>query len=98
MTVVADKNNQKLIVSNRSVIKSARQEVAFSEIDAIQFETNSIRQSSGRNHGPTYRIVVICKDGKTVPFHSYYSSGTESKMKQVEKLRAFIGVGSALPT
>ena len=97
MTVVADKNNQKLTVSNRSVIKAFRQAAAFSEIDAIQLEISSNRQSAGRNHGPAYRIVVLCKGGKTIPFHSYYSSGSGSMMKRVEKLRAFIGVGGADP-
>jgi hypothetical protein len=97
VAVKADRTTQVLTIGSRSILSGSNKEILFANIDAVQLEMSSTRSRSSRRSDPTYRIVVICKDGQTIPFHSYYSSGTGSKMKEVEKLRAFLGVGGSDP-
>jgi hypothetical protein len=97
VTIQADRQTQILSISSRSVLKGSKKEIAFADISAVQLEMSTSHNRSSRRSGPTYRIVVVCKDGQSIPFHSYYSSGTASKMKQVEKLRAFLGVSGSDP-
>jgi hypothetical protein len=97
LTVIADRTTQILTIGSRSILRGSKKEIPFAEIDAVQLEMGALPRHSSRSSGPTYRIVVVRKDGQTIPFHSYYSSGTGSKMKQVEKLRAFLGVGGTDP-
>jgi len=97
VTVKADRTTQILTISSRSILRGSKKETSFAAIEAVQLEMDTTRSHSRRRGGPTYRIVVVCKDGQTIPFYSYYSSGTRSKMKQVEKLRSFLGVGGSDP-
>jgi len=92
VTIIADRITQTLTISSRSVFRGSQKDIPFADITAVELETSPSRRGS-----PTYRIVLVCRDGKSIPFHASYSSGTSSKMKQVEKLRAFLGVGGSDP-
>jgi hypothetical protein len=35
---------------------------------------------------------VVCKDGQSIPFHGYYSSGIAAKKKTIQKLQAFLNL------
>jgi hypothetical protein len=92
VTINADRVTQMLTVRIRALLRSSTKEIPFAEIASIQLEMNPA--SSGRQRGgPTYRVVVINKNGESIPASFFFSSGNKEKNRIVEKLRAFIGVG-----
>ncbi len=95
LTVTADRVGQLLTLRRRSFLKGSTQEILFSQIDAIQLETSYSQESSRSNSSPTYRIVIVLKDGGVVPFRSYYTSGAGDKTRKIKQLREFIGVGGS---
>ena len=92
VTISADRVTQMLTVSFRWLLRGSKKEIPFAEIAAIQLEMNTSGSRRSRG-GPTYRIVVVRKDGQIVPSYSYFSSRSKDKSRIVEKLRGFIGVG-----
>lgn len=96
LTVTADRSMQTLTIRHRSLLKESSREILFSQIEAIEMEMSHNRnRSSSRSSGPTYRIVVVLKDGEVVPFRSYYSNGSMDKTNKIKRLREFIGVGGS---
>ncbi len=77
LTITADRVTQVLTLDSRSLVKKHKREIPFSQIAAIELEMHSTRagSTSGDNQ-PTYRIVVVMKDGQSVPFRSTYTSGS----------------------
>ena len=68
----------------------SKKEIPLSEIASVQVEMS--RSSNRSTSGPSYRIVVVRKDGQVIPFRSYYSSGVAGKQKKAGQLRTFLGV------
>jgi hypothetical protein len=95
LTITADRTERKLILHYRSLLKENTREILFSQIESIELEMNRHRSHSRRSSGPTYRIVVVLKDGTVVPFHQYFSSGSGDKTHKVKQLREYIGVGGS---
>ncbi len=96
LTVTADRTTGLLTLRYRNILLlGSKKEIPISEITAIQVEmSRSQTSSSHRNSsGPSYRVVIVRRDGQVVPFHSYYSSGALGKQRQAEKLRSLPGCG-----
>jgi hypothetical protein len=87
LTVTADRVTQTLTISHRSPLRANQRELLFSQIDSIDLD-----YSRGSRGGTTNRIVVTLKSGETIPFHSYYSSGSYGMQKKVNRLRSFLGM------
>jgi hypothetical protein len=87
LTVTADRVTQTLTISHHSPLRAKQRELLFSQIDSIDLD-----YSRGSRGGTTYRIVVTLKDGETIPFHSYYNSGSGRMKKKVNRLRSFLGM------
>jgi hypothetical protein len=92
LTVTADRLSQVLTLRYRGLLRKSKKAIPIQEIEAIRVD---VSQSSGGSDssGPSYRIVVVQRDGQVIPFRSYYSSGASGKRRKAEKLRAFLGVG-----
>ncbi len=98
LTITADRTNGMLTLRYRSLLfLGSKKEIPLSEIAAVQVEMSQSgsRSSRGGSSGPSYRIVVVRKDGQVVPFRSYYSGGASGKQKKAAQLRAFLGVEGA---
>ena len=94
LTIIADRTSGLLTLRYRNVLfLGSKKEIPVSDISAIQVEMsqNNRRSSSG----PSYRLVAIRKDGKNVPFRSYYSGGATAKQKKAQQLRTFLGIEGA---
>jgi hypothetical protein len=87
LTVTADRTSSMLTLAYRSLVMRSKKEIPFSQVARIELELSGTR---GRQ--PSYRIVVVCKDGQILPFHAYYSSGTADKAKKVQQLQTFLGL------
>ena len=74
LTVTADSASYLLTLAYRSPLKASKNEIPFSQVARIELETSG---TAGRQ--PTYRIVIVCKDGQDIPYHSYYSAGAVEK-------------------
>ncbi len=90
LTITADRSTRILQLQYWSLFWRTTRQVPFDEIQTIRVA--STRSSKG---GRTYRVEIIRKDGKTVPLRTGYSSGSSSKQKIADQLRAFIGLGEA---
>jgi hypothetical protein len=89
LTVTIDQVSNMMTIHHRNPLWGSKKEIPIGEIASIQVE-----RSSGSSRGqPTYRIAVICKDGQSIPFHSYFSSGLADKMRKAGRLCNFLGVG-----
>ncbi len=96
LTVGADRTSGMLTLKYRNLLfLGSKKEIPLSEIAAVQVEMSRGNTSSshGGSSGPSYRIVVVRKDGQVVPFRSYYSGGALGKQKKAQKLRTFLEVG-----
>ncbi|HET9912096.1 MAG TPA: hypothetical protein VFQ13_09425 [Anaerolineales bacterium] len=101
LTITADKNTRILRLHYWSLyFWRTTKEIPFDEIETIRVD--SVRSTShSRGHGQTrhrgrsYRVEVVRKDGSIVPFRMAYSSGSYSKQKIADQLRAFLGLGEA---
>ncbi len=94
LTITADRNTRILRLHYWSLyFWQTIKEIHFDEIQTIR--VNSTRSGSGSHHSRTYRVEVVRKDGKIVPLRTTYSSGSFSKQKIADQLRAFIGLGEA---
>ena len=92
LSVTADRIGQVLTLRYRALLWGSKKEIPLGEIAAIQVEMSTSRSSNSDSSGPSYRVVVVRKDGQVLPFHSYYSSGAGSKRKKAKQLRDFLGV------
>lgn len=88
LAIIASRPEQTLRLEYRSVMKTSVKEIPFAEISIIDVE--QIKRRRRRRTYTFYRIVVTLKDGKVIPFRSYYSSVSSEKEQQVNALRAFI--------
>lgn len=93
LTVSADRASQTLTISHRSPLRGNQREILFSQIDSIDLQ--STRSSRG---GTSYRIVLLLKNGETIPFHSYYSNGSFGMMRKINRIRDFIGMEALDPS
>ncbi|MBM3153657.1 MAG: hypothetical protein FJZ96_15885, partial [Chloroflexi bacterium] len=88
LTITADKAAGVLRLVHRSILGKRVREVGIGEIDSIRVE-----RSQSSDGGSVYRVAVYLKDGQSIPFRSYYSSGYNSKAQQAGSLRDFLNVG-----
>lgn len=95
LTITADRNTRILRLHYWSLyFWRTTREIPFDEIQTIRVD--SVRGTSHRTrHNRSYRVEVIRKDGSRVPLRSTYSSGSLSKQRIADRLRAFIGLGEA---
>jgi len=98
LTITADRNTRILRLQYWSLyFMRTTREISFDEIATIRVK--STRSGTRRNQNSrSYRIEVVRKDGRIVPFRTVYSGGFFSSLKQqkvVDQLRAFIGLGEA---
>ncbi|MBN2116618.1 MAG: hypothetical protein JW730_08610 [Anaerolineales bacterium] len=92
LTITADRNTRILRLQYWSLYFLRRtREIPFDEIASIRVD--SMRSATDDQHSPSYRIEAIRKDGSVIPFRTAYSSGSSSKQKIADQLRAFIGLG-----
>jgi hypothetical protein len=87
-TLHADRTTRMLTVKHRSALRRTTTQVPFDEIDGINVE----RRAGGGKGGSTYRLTVLKKDGRIVPFGSAYSTGWMGKERRAARLREFIGI------
>lgn len=90
-TITADRATQTLTLDKRSLLGKSTRGIPFSQIAAIDLESQP--SLSIDSNAPTYRVVATLTDGQTVPFRSAYTSGSAAKLKEIGKLRSFVGVG-----
>jgi len=86
LTITADRSTRILKLEYRNRLFYSAKEIAFDDIADIRVEKS---RGGGRNHSPTYRVIAVLDDGKKVPFHSLFSTGTREK-QQATKLHSFI--------
>lgn len=91
LTITADRTTRTLTLDYRSILRHVVKQLSFDEIAAFNVE-----RSSG-SKGSTFRVSVVRKDGKVIPFHSYSSTGSGRKERQAGMLRDFIGVAQPQP-
>ncbi len=91
LTITADRVTQTLTLDTRSLLRRSTRGIPFAQIASIDLESNPTVSIS--TNVPTYRVVATLTNGQTIPFRSAYTSGSAAKMKEIEKLRSFIGVG-----
>jgi len=90
-TILVDKDTGIFTLRNRSIFRNMVKEYFINEITSIEIEQN--RSDDG---GATYRVAIITKNGESIPFHSYYTSGYRGKERQAQKLRDFLGLTRAM--
>jgi hypothetical protein len=89
VVVTADRNSQTVTLRWRGPLRWRNKEIAFGDISAVEVQSTS---GSSRS-GTSYRIAIMLSDGKVVPFHTSYTSGSLSKERKAKQLREFLGVG-----
>ena len=91
LTISADRTTWSLTLRYRNnLFLGSKEEIPLLEIASVQMEMS--RSSNRSSSGPSYRIVVVRKDGQVIPFRPYYSSGVAGKQKKAGQLRTFLGV------
>ncbi len=90
LTVTADKSTRLLTLEYRSLLFHSLKEIRFDDIQTIRVDSRTSRDSDGTS--VVYCVAADLKNGETIPFRSYYSSGTRGKQKTAERLRVFIGL------
>jgi hypothetical protein len=96
LTVTADRGTQMLTMHSKSLFTGKIREIPFTQIQGFQLEIHHEHgHSSSSRNSPSYRTVVVLKDGEVVPVHVFFSSGTMDKTKKIRQLREFIGVGGS---
>jgi len=90
LVIKADHLSRILTISRNTLFHHSSRKIPVSDIASIQVE-----RSSSRSTSPAYRIVVVTKSNKIIPFSSVYSSGLWSKEAKAKRLREFLGVGGA---
>lgn len=91
-TIFVDKAARTVTIRNRTIFRNIVKEYFIDEIASIEVE-----HSRGHEGGTTYRVAFITKNGESIPFHSYYTSGYRGKERQAQKLRDFLGLTSTMP-
>jgi hypothetical protein len=87
LTLTADRVSQMLTLNYRGLLWSTQKEIPLQNVAGVELQSSHDSEGS-----TTYRIAIIGKDDKAIPFHSYYSSGYAGKQKKVEQLRSFLGI------
>jgi hypothetical protein len=85
-TITGDKEAGTLTIRSQSIFRNVVKEYALNEIASVEVETN--RDSDGN----TYRVAIHLTGGESIPFHSYYTSGTAGKERQAKKVRDFLSL------
>lgn len=86
-TIIIDKDAGTISLRNRTIFRNVIKEYAINEIASVEVE-----HSRSDDGGTTYRIAFINKNGESLPFHSYYTSGYNGKERQAKKIRDFLGL------
>ncbi len=89
LTVTADKVSQMVTLSYRGILWNNTKEIPLRDVTGVQLQSSHDSEGS-----TTFRIALLGRDNKVIPFHSYYSSGYGGKQKKVERLRTFLGLSS----
>lgn len=84
--VTIDRAAGSLILRNRSLVGQRFEEIPIGELQTIKLQYGR----SGR--GGACRIGFVLRDGSEVPMTGYYSSGRKGKERQIEQMRAFLGL------
>jgi len=99
LTITADRNTRILRLHYWSLyFWRTTKDIPFDEIATIRVDSTRSGTHTGRNmnrNSRTYRVEIIRKDESVVPLRTTYSSGSYSKQKIADRLRAFIGLGEA---
>lgn len=78
LTIAADRQTRMLTLDYRSLLLHSVNEIRFDDIASIRVDS---RRSSGDGHNTVYCILAELKNGETIPFRAYYSSGSFGKQK-----------------
>lgn len=101
LTITADRNTRILRLHYWSLyFWRTTREISFDEIETVRVNSarstnNGYRDLHTHRRSYNYRVEVVRKDGSIVPLRTTYSSGSFSKQKIANQLRAFLGLGEA---
>jgi hypothetical protein len=89
-TFYFNSGEKRLIVARRHVWQ--RPSKAYDEFPLLNVAGVFADESASSEGGSTWRVVVRLKDGRSIPFTSYYTSGYGVKALMASQIAEFLGV------